>query len=266
MTVRLKNFEDEFYGLIVDEKDLTRFSEMAQRIADKYSEQIKIKVTSSDGEDVITSDDPSLFSSSQMIRKVKEVSISYVHTKNFNFREPYIDIHIQLRTPEAKLTMISSSKASIKVFGTDNELVTSCFYELQRELAELQTLPQWVGKFLNSFFGFVIFGLIGGSALALFVFSIFDFPLNLLATNVSGFHASSLHQTIGAIGWVCVLFGFCLGFWNSSSFLLRITPAVKFSGILSDSNSKLRKNLSILLVFIIIPIAINLISTFIIPN
>jgi hypothetical protein len=247
---RHKSLKKQFWGIRINEQDLARLGRIISKLSDKYKKPIEIEIGTADNEDVVRTEDWNFFLSSDMPPVIQTVEIAYSHYS--------IPISCRLK--------LGSEKVELSTDGTDSDGVQGIFHDIEREIETKYHLWTWFTRALHKNYGlsisnFVISFLLG-FLMAYAVYSLFDFFLDLIVRTTPEFTGSSTHNTIMNIGWAFVFFAYFVGLL-STNFLKKRYPAVEFTNRISDKYSKFRSMVLMFILLIILPIIVNLASSFI---
>lgn len=240
-----KSISKKYSGISVNEKDLSYLSKLVYDVALKDNASILIEITSSDKEDVYSSENHTIFYSNDIPKNIDSINISLI-----DYRSP-TRCRIELDPNFFK-------PAQVTIYGEDSEVINSLFREIDRELVKLKFQDILKFKYLNSFWYSISLGVI----LAAAVYSFFDFILVNLDAFVQGFDGSVWDKSIAMSGWILIGLTVIAGGIYATSILQKIFPRIRFSGKFEDRYKTHRKNLIWIVVIIIIPILLNLLSNF----
>jgi len=240
---RHKSLSRDFDRVRIDENDLARLGAIVSGLAERFGGSPEFRIVSGDGEETIRTGDPDFFVGQHMLPQIRSVSISY-----HNYQAP-VSCCVELGA-------FPHNRASLSADGSDRDIVSGVYHELERELEGRQVLGVKCAKHLDGFFVHFLVSLMVASA----IFSVFDFVLDLASATIVSFKGSDLHEVLVGIGTACVFIGLFIGGFQVIELLQRVFPALEFAGRLSDPNTVSRKRLIWVITVILLPIAVNVVS------
>lgn len=214
---REKSLNRRFQSVKLDENDLARLGAMVSTLASRFGGSLQITIVSADGEETIRTGDPSFFVSQQMVPLIRSVSFAY-----YNYKAPV--------SCRVELSAYPSQRAEISVSGTELEIASGIYRELERELKSRQPYSDKLPRVFDSFLVYLFAALVVATA----IYSVFDMILNFAAGRIGGFKGSDVHKGLQSVGWISVVAGAVIAPHSILDLLNRAFPTVEFSGRLSD--------------------------------
>jgi hypothetical protein len=233
----------EFSTNCLDEKDLQRLVDTINQLSNKYGGLVEIQVTSGDGQTTVNTTDVQYLSSVEMLRHIRAVRIKYD-----KFDAP-VNASVSIGSPFSW----GNTGVGLEVSGSARTEVNGIFRELDRELDSHRAYIEWFGSdtaLPNFAIAFVASILLSGVA----NYSAYTLLRYLLTTFLGSFRPAQIAGPLGAVFVIGILPAFLL--------LRACFPPVKFSGALSDPGRTLRSSLRWILLFVTLPIVVNLVSSF----
>jgi len=169
-----------------------------------------------------------------------------------------VSVRTDTMTCELDLRAGSDRVAELTASGGNVTTVSGLFHELVRELEGKQLPGTWVARHIDSFPVYLALAIVA----SLGVYSLFDLPLDLASEHIPGFKGSTLHTTIGTIGWMCVAVTLMGGGILLHDRIKALFPAVQFSGHLTDPSSRQRRVVTAMFLVILLPILLNVLANF----
>jgi len=236
-----KSLSKEFLGLSLNESDLARLASIIEEAIAGFGGNVAIEVQSADGEDTFRSNNPQFFFDEKMPRKISSMRIGCTGE----------------RVPlSCRLTISSGYRGGVdlSVDGEDVALVSGLFREIERELESESSLNPKVTRWIHES---SILGMLLGFLLALAIFSLFDFSINIMDAVVADFKESTLRSNIAWVGWGFVFVGLFVGGRYFEGLFKRVFPLVRFHGHISNEGKDVRGIMVWVLTAIVLPVVLN---------
>ena len=246
LVTRERTVSREFYRLRISENDLVRIASLAQNAVAPHNGVVMIELQSADGEELIRTSDAGFLTSPGVPPTVSHAAIRFSH-----YEAPVGFSVVFPGTPRGP--------ARLTVEGTDPQVVSGLFRELERELQGLTLPGQGLLRQVDTYIFFLVVTLIVGAA----VYAAADVILRILTVAIPGFKGSSAQRALATVAWVLV---FTLPFFGGSQLVdavRRAFPAVEFHGRLADPGAGNRKRLTWIALAIALPLVLNLVASLI---
>ena len=243
--IKEKKLENEFERLRLSQDDLKKVGLLFKRyVQDTQPKELNIDIVNLDGEEIITSHDPEIFSDDIPLKSIRSVkfSLRFIDTKT----------RVELDLPAQ-----DKNYAKLYVRSNDDIQASGIFHEFVNELKSYEVWGRGFKNFAHGIIGRLLFSTI----CALSVFSVFDIPLDLISSWNPDLKKALL--PIVFIGWVCVIVAFFEGGDFVNKILDKAIPAIEFTGKLGTASSKSMMLLMKWITYIFLPIILNVISAFI---
>jgi hypothetical protein len=245
---RQKTLSKEFGRIVVNENDIFRIARIMQKLPERFGGELKIAMITGDEEETLRTSNIEIFNSDDLPTCLSTVSINYL-----NYEAPV--------SCSVTLSSKINKSAKIEVDGTDTDTVTALFHELEREIkTKISALSKLYLFSEKGFLPFFAIHFFTGIACAAAIYSIFDIPLDLINQSNAQFKDTFNYKLIAGFGGICIGFAFFGGIFIFEAVVKKSFPPVEFSGRLADPSKPSRKRLVFIMLFIIIPILVNVSS------
>ena len=243
---RTRYIEREFGRLCFSEVDLLRIGSIFNRWK-KEHEQAKLTITivSLDGEDTITSEDPNIFSSSEIPRGIRSLEFSLLDKKT--------GTTIILDLPGSL-----EKYANLCVTSDDELLASGIFRELEKELKSAVIWGKWLKDFTDNFSGYLLLSLL----CLLSITALYSFSLNVISLQYPAFMQMMLPAVLPTF-YLFIIVAFASGAIVKGTLIKALAP-VEYTGNLVGISSKYIRRIKWHCQLVILPIILNLIANVII--
>ncbi|MCP5231035.1 MAG: hypothetical protein H6948_02905 [Zoogloeaceae bacterium] len=241
-----KSLYHEFRRIRVDEEHLFRIARQIEEIATSFELEPTFHIEAYNGEDSIKTKDPGFFVSEHMPESVHSITMGID-----KYRSP-VSINLVIGRSY-------SPEVFLEVTGSDTDKAIGVFSEIKREIEQREIPGDFFIKFADGFIGYMTLAFIAAAV----VYSLFDFPLEMAYHYNPGFKESELAETIRNIGKFTVMGVFALGGGLINKLVTKALPKIEFAGRLESSGKQQKKILGTIFTLLVLPIALNLASSFI---
>ncbi len=246
-----KTLNKKLYRLRLNENDLFRLANILEPYVNALGSKLDIYIVTGDGEDILETTDKSFFLSLTMPNNIQSVSMK-CYDKSF---VPSLTVEFG---SASRQKWYDYGTAEVSISGSDPNLVAGTYREILRELEPRQLWDKNIFYFLDTLLGYVLISLLSAFAM----YSAFDFILRSIAKILPEFWGSSIHNLLVIVGLIFVLVTLLASGVPITHALKRAFPAVEFSGKLTDPSHIFRTRLKWITSFILLPIGLNIIASF----